>query len=78
METTTNKVIELVRDFRWVIKVLQSSTTKDHLITADRLFFNVFLNKWKNMDEVLISRFTETYKQHKYIVKHKKNIKHGR
>jgi hypothetical protein len=74
----SNKTEELIKDFRWVVKVLQSSTTKEHLITSDRLFYVVFLNKWKMIDDVLKEKFTDTYKQHKFVVKHKKIMKYGR
>jgi hypothetical protein len=74
MKTKTSKIDELVSDFKWVIKVLQSSANKNHLIVADRLFYVVFLNKWGKIDDVLKKGFTSTYSQYRFIVKHKKNI----
>lgn len=75
MVRNKNKLTEMITDYRWVIDVLKSSETKDHLLTSDRLFFTIFLNKWKTLDDIIKDRLIETYNKNKFVVKYNKNIK---
>lgn len=75
MVRNKNKLTEMITDYRWVIDVLRSSETKDHLLTSDRLFFTIFLNKWKILDDIIKDRLIETYNKNKFVVKYNKNIK---
>jgi|688.fasta_scaffold94852_2 hypothetical protein len=37
----------MINDFSWVLKVLDSCTTENHVITCENLF-ELFINKWKD------------------------------
>jgi hypothetical protein len=75
MVRNNKKLTEMITDYRWVIDVLRSSETKDHLFTSDKLFFMIFLNKWKILDGIIKDKLIETYNKNKFVVKHSKNIK---
>lgn len=38
-------IIEIKKDFDWVLKVLESSTNNGHINTSVRLF-DIFIEKW--------------------------------
>lgn len=53
---------KIYTEFDWVLRITNSSTTYDHILTSDKLF-ECFLNKWENfISETDILKFKYYFK----------------
>lgn len=66
METNIKKTT-ITDEMGWILKVLLSSTSKDHIESCDRLFIN-FLKKWDLYSPEQNEKFINSYKGIKFVV----------
>lgn len=65
------EVLQINTEFKWVIKVMESSTNLAHLKTAERLFQN-FLDKWKAyISNIILIKLTNDFNINKNIILNK-------
>ena len=53
--------LQIDAEFKWVIKVMESSTNLEHLKTSEKLFQN-FLDKWRAfISNILLIKLTNNF-----------------
>jgi hypothetical protein len=62
-------------DFAWIIKVLESSENKVHLMVCDKLF-NRFINKWGLTEGDKFKRYCNIYDKLRFVTDYKSRIKY--
>ncbi len=66
----TNILNNEIDEFHWVLKVLQSSKTIEHLLVCDKLF-SLFINKWGVTKEGNLTKYNSLYNRFKFVTKNK-------
>jgi hypothetical protein len=66
----TNILNNEIDEFHWVLKVLQSSKTMEHLLVCDKLF-SLFINKWNVTKEGNLKKYNGLYNRFKFVTKNK-------
>jgi hypothetical protein len=69
-----NKLNTEITDFAWVIKILQSSETKEHLKVSDKLFYQ-FIDKWGLSEGEKFKKYCNIYDKFRFVSKHRNRIK---
>jgi len=66
----TNILNDEIGGFHWVLRVLQSSKTIEHLSVCDKLF-SLFINKWDVTKEGNLTKYNRLYNRFKFVTKNK-------
>jgi len=55
--------IEIKNEFNWVVKILNSSRTKEHISSSEKLFEN-FIKKWdSDLSDVMKLKYQNEFNQ---------------